>query len=912
MVSPDRCQVVVGHGDPVPIEVSESGIERARRRRDLYALLEIANKAREEGNASIEMQALLATDEIGKICDEDFCRIQARRAEILRQSGKTIEALHMLNPIVEQYPDHIMARRTLASFLLDISHEEEAIDHLMWICRNSFVDPVHWVVLGMAFESVGRRADAEYALRRALALDPDCVEARAAWPMVALERVPSSVADHDESIERFLRHVEETRAWVAADPSKRRPALAKTFKVFGPFAASYYPGDITHALRAWGDLAGDLFPEHRPFAWDANRKKIKLGIFSRHFYRHSVFSILIHGIISNIDRERFEISCFSEVATQDDQTEEVKSKVDHWHDRRDPDLWPALLSEVCPDILFYPDTTMNPISVWLAMQRLAPLQATTWGHPVSSGLRTVDMFFTGDLMEGGEAQSHYVESLVRLSGTGACTPLPTVDPAPLPEEAKRILAEGRPVAVVPCNAFKLAPADDGLWVEIAKRNPDLKIVFFRNNHQGKKGWYSIERIKRAFQDNGLEFERHACSIDFLPSREFNSFMRHADIYLDVPTFSGYTTAWQGCFAGIPIVTQEGRFLRQRLAAGLLRLIGRTETIARTREEYVDIVSMLVSERRHDPEAFAARRADIQAAAPSCCGDTRPVREMERAFLEGLAERGDPLARRFLAEDAAHRASSAPVPQKSAFGIHLGGGNEAWTMLDDDLSLSIGDGPLVAPDELLGLLPDRPRRICEARCFDGALGARLKERHPDSSIIGIHPLPGGLGSVARGSYDAVHGERLEEVDWTKYPSHFDSFIASGALERSVHPWRALQRIRLMMRRDGVLVAVVPNARNLMMLASLLDGEFEHAKGGWPDIRHVRLFTPKSARKMLERTGFCVEKVILKQDENLIHALGSKNIDHVKKINLGPLTISIEDGDNARELVSSHLVVVARAI
>lgn len=68
-----------------------------------------------------------------------------------------------------------------------------------------------------------------------------------------------------------------------------------------------------------------------------------------------------------------------------------------------------------------------------------------------------------------------------------------------------------------------------------------------------------------------------------------------DIYLDCPSFSGYTTAWQAVHRGLPVVALEGKFLRQRLAAGLLRKIGMADTITRTRDEYQTIATRLAAE-----------------------------------------------------------------------------------------------------------------------------------------------------------------------------------------------------------------------------------------------------------------------------------------------------------------------------
>jgi predicted O-linked N-acetylglucosamine transferase (SPINDLY family) len=112
-----------------------------------------------------------------------------------------------------------------------------------------------------------------------------------------------------------------------------------------------------------------------------------------------------------------------------------------------------------------------------------------------------------------------------------------------------------------------------------------------------------------------------------------------DVYLDCPAFSGYTTAWQAVHRGVPIVTQEGRFLRQRLAGGLLRQIGSTDGIASSPGQYVDAAIRLAQECRDRPSSWAARRASIRGAAPRADGNRDAVSAFQRIVLESRGKAG---------------------------------------------------------------------------------------------------------------------------------------------------------------------------------------------------------------------------------------------------------------------------------
>ena len=74
------------------------------------------------------------------------------------------------------------------------------------------------------------------------------------------------------------------------------------------------------------------------------------------------------------------------------------------------------ISEARLDVLFYPDIGMDPVTYFLAQARLAPVQCATWGHPVTTGMPTIDYFLSCDAAEPEGAETHYSEILVRLGG----------------------------------------------------------------------------------------------------------------------------------------------------------------------------------------------------------------------------------------------------------------------------------------------------------------------------------------------------------------------------------------------------------------------------------------------------------------------------------------------------------------
>ena len=137
-----------------------------------------------------------------------------------------------------------------------------------------------------------------------------------------------------------------------------------------------------------------------------------------------------------------------------------------------------------------------------------------------------------------------------------------------------------------------------------------------------------DRLAAAFRAEGLDPDAHLRVMPWLPRRQFAGFLDEMDIYLDCPAFSGYTTAWAAIHRGLPIVTWEGEFLRQRLAAGLLRQIGITEGIAQSRDQYVQIAVGWAKEcssrtaGQRDVKRFGKRHPRPTAIVQPCAHSSR--------------------------------------------------------------------------------------------------------------------------------------------------------------------------------------------------------------------------------------------------------------------------------------------------
>jgi len=268
---------------------------------------------------------------------------------------------------------------------------------------------------------------------------------------------------------------------------------------------------------------------------------------------------------------------------------------------------------------------MDPMSVKLASLRLAPLQAASWGHPETTGLPTIDTYLSAQGMEPDGAQANYTEDLVALPHLGCYVQRGAEQPPAALDDLGIDLPS--PLLLCPGTPFKYAPEHDRVYPRIARELGQCRLVFFTHWTQALSGKLR-QRLERAFAQEGLDFSRYVAFLPWLTRPAFFGLMQRADVFLDTIGFSGFNTALQAIQCGLPVVTLQGRFLRGRLASGILRRIGLDELVAQDEDGYVALAARLA----RDAAYRAQVRRRIEANRGLLFEDAAPVRALEEFLL----------------------------------------------------------------------------------------------------------------------------------------------------------------------------------------------------------------------------------------------------------------------------------------
>jgi predicted O-linked N-acetylglucosamine transferase (SPINDLY family) len=86
---------------------------------------------------------------------------------------------------------------------------------------------------------------------------------------------------------------------------------------------------------------------------------------------------------------------------------------------------------------------------------------------------------------------------------------------------------------------------------------------------------------------------------------------------------------QAVESGLPIVAKDGRFLRGRLASGILRRLGADELIAASDEEYAALAVRMIEDR----DFHTRMRENIERSRHLLFDDVTSVRALEDFLAE---------------------------------------------------------------------------------------------------------------------------------------------------------------------------------------------------------------------------------------------------------------------------------------
>ena len=525
-------------------------------------------------------------------------------------------------------PDLYLA---LAQCYVSLDRYDDALDTLRTAMEKCRAQPMlHHSYLTALLESgrTGEALEAAAEARRKLPWDLSLKFRNA----MMLPIVYDSEAEIDFFRDRFLTGVTDFARQIPLDTLEGARRARSAITSDTAFYVPYQGRDALELLRPYAGLVQRVMaanfpdwvrPVPMPSAGAGTRPRI--GFISACFNSHSVSKT--HGGWLKCLGETCDVYGYYVGVKADASTEQIRQYC------REFRHFPFDFEQTCRSILadnlhvaVFADIGMHSWTTQLAALRLAPVQCNTWGHPVTSGLPTVDYYFSSELMEPPDGQNHYSEELIRLSGTGIYYEEPQL-PRQAPTKTRQDFGLREDSTVFLCcqSLFKYLPRHDRMLARIAARVDNAQFAFVSPNASLARKF--LDRLERAFAAEGVDFRERCVILPKLDSVSYWNLNSLSDVFLDSLVWSGCNTTLEAIACGLPVVTCPGEFMRGRHSYAILKAMGVEETIADDEGGYVELAVRLAT----DP-AWRSRIAALMAQnRKRLYSDRACVADLEKFF-----------------------------------------------------------------------------------------------------------------------------------------------------------------------------------------------------------------------------------------------------------------------------------------
>lgn len=161
-------------------------------------------------------------------------------------------------------------------------------------------------------------------------------------------------------------------------------------------------------------------------------------------------------------------------------------------------------------------------------------------------------------------------------------------------------------------------------------------------------------------------------------------------------------------------------------------------------------------------------------------------------------------------------------------------------------------------EMLRYLPEDVKVILDVGCSEGGFGELVKKQR-NAEVWGIELFP-LAAEKAMARLDRVFVGNIENDKFDIPEHYFDCIVFNDVIEHLYSPWDVLIQVKKLLKKNGIIVASIPNIRYFAHIKNLLQkGDWDYEDCGLMDRTHIRFFTVNSMRKMFNECGYEVEKI-----------------------------------------------------
>lgn len=246
------------------------------------------------------------------------------------------------------------------------------------------------------------------------------------------------------------------------------------------------------------------------------------------------------------------------------------------------------LAEMGCDILVDLNGLQQPATRVGAMAwRLAPIQLSWTGRPITCGLPALDYNIVDEILAGDGSGT--LNDTLNLPGAFACFGrMPDFEITEgLPSERNSRITFG--INAEPAK-FNLGTID--MWTAAIKATEGSHVVFMRPEYSSP---YLKENILKEFTARGVTEDRIEFWSEPSKNREHMKLYNEFDVLLDCYPMTGGIGMLEALHMGVPAVSLEGPAIQLRVGASHLHAVGLDDLRAKSVDEYVEKVTALAAD-----------------------------------------------------------------------------------------------------------------------------------------------------------------------------------------------------------------------------------------------------------------------------------------------------------------------------
>lgn len=358
----------------------------------------------------------------------------------------------------------------------------------------------------------------------------------------------------------------------------------------------------------------------------ARGEKLKIGFITPTMHKKTLNQFML-GVIEQLDqRDDMEITVFSNAPYNHPLTVANRSRIKRYVPlEKTLKGSQELIAKEELDVIFQLELGAYPLVTTIAHARLAHVQCSWGGIPITSGIPEVDYFFAVKGMEPENCRQYYTEKPVLFDRILADFKKPAVYRPFKTKEDLGFPAGDFRYYTCPVMLFKLHPDMDWVFGEILRRDPKAIILLFDPRSNVRQ----ISLRKRFAKNISEEDMKRVIFIPFKQEEEFMHFLRAVDCVMDTFHFSFGTTSFLCFGVEAPFVTWPGKTQAGRAGYFLYNKMGIPDLIADSREKFVELCLKLAQ----DKEFYNTISTRIEQENHSIFNDAQSAKDLGDMFLK---------------------------------------------------------------------------------------------------------------------------------------------------------------------------------------------------------------------------------------------------------------------------------------